>query len=98
MNMYLGGVLVSSGLVVGGLSFILNHGHFLNSLLSLEFLGVAIYWGLSMGAVKMSCDLFFVIFFLVMLVSEGVLGLSILISGSYSHGSDYMSSYNSVVC
>nr|DAZ91325.1 TPA_asm: ND4L [Echiuropus macronychus] len=89
---------VGLGLVVGGLSFILNYGHLLNSLLSLEFSSLMIYWslGLSMGYVGK--DFFFSLFYLVMVACESVLGLSLLISSVYSHGVDFMKSYSSLSC
>ena len=44
--MIINGVVITVGFIVaaGGLSLGLNRGHFLNSLLSLEFLAIGIYW------------------------------------------------------
>nr|DAZ91338.1 TPA_asm: ND4L [Echinogammarus veneris] len=90
--------VVMFSLVSGGVSFILNFSHLLNILLSLEFLALSVYWWLSIMVFNMSSDFFFVLFFLVMVVSEGVLGLSLLIMSVYSHGSDKMKSYSSLLC
>lgn len=38
------------------------------------------------------------IFYVVMSVCEGVLGLSLLIIGVYSHGSDYIKRYRVLNC
>nr|YP_009339288.1 NADH dehydrogenase subunit 4L [Eulimnogammarus cyaneus]APL97178.1 NADH dehydrogenase subunit 4L [Eulimnogammarus cyaneus] len=89
---------VGLGLVVGSLSFILNYGHLLSSLLSLEFLSLMIYWWLSVSSVYTGKDFFFALFYLVMVACEGVLGLSLLISSVYSHGVDYMKSYSTLSC
>nr|YP_006234451.1 NADH dehydrogenase subunit 4L [Gammarus duebeni]AER12197.1 NADH dehydrogenase subunit 4L [Gammarus duebeni] len=86
------------GLGLGLFSFVMNYTHLLNSLLSLEFLALMIYWSLSMSVMNIGSDFFFALFFLVMAVCEGVLGLSLLISGAYSHGSDYMKTYSSLSC
>nr|APL97244.1 NADH dehydrogenase subunit 4L [Garjajewia cabanisii] len=90
--------MISLGLIVGSLSFVLNYGHLLNSLLSLEFLSLVIYWWLSVSMTYAGKDFFFSLFYLVMVACEGVLGLSLLISSVYSHGVDYMKSYSSLSC
>nr|YP_009118048.1 NADH dehydrogenase subunit 4L [Brachyuropus grewingkii]AJF22809.1 NADH dehydrogenase subunit 4L [Brachyuropus grewingkii] len=89
---------IGLGLIVGSLSFVLNYGHLLNSLLSLEFLTLMIYWLLGISSGQTGKDIFFLLFYLVMVVCEGVLGLSVLISSVYSHGLDYMKNYNSLSC
>nr|YP_008964136.1 NADH dehydrogenase subunit 4L [Eulimnogammarus verrucosus]AHB14323.1 NADH dehydrogenase subunit 4L [Eulimnogammarus verrucosus] len=90
--------MVSLGLLVGGLSFILNYGHLLSSLLSLEFMSLMIYLWLSVSGLWSGNEFLFSLFYLVMVACESVLGLSLLISSVYSHGVDYMKSYNSLSC
>nr|DAZ91300.1 TPA_asm: ND4L [Crypturopus inflatus] len=85
------------GLAAGLCSFILNNRHFLTSLLSLEYMVVLIYWGASVVIFK-EADFFFSLFYLTVVVCEGALGLSLLISATYSHGSDFMKMYNSLNC
>nr|DAZ91233.1 TPA_asm: ND4L [Gammarus fossarum] len=86
------------GVVSSIFSFILNYSHVLNSLLSLELLVLMVYWLLSLNLFNMGGDSFFMVFYVVMSVCEGVLGLSLLIMGVYSHGSDYMMSYSVLNC
>nr|APL97218.1 NADH dehydrogenase subunit 4L [Acanthogammarus victorii] len=89
---------VMLGLSVGGLSFVLNYSHLLNSLLSLEFLTLMIYWGLSTSTMFIGNDFFFLLFYLAVGACEAVLGLSLLVSSVYSHGLDYLKSYSALLC
>nr|YP_010997016.1 NADH dehydrogenase subunit 4L [Macrohectopus branickii]WPS63577.1 NADH dehydrogenase subunit 4l [Macrohectopus branickii] len=86
------------GLAVGLFSFIFNQGHFLSSLLSLEYLVLVIYWGMSAVIFSLDGDFFFSLFYLTAAVCEGVLGLSLLISCTQSHGSDLLKMYNNLNC
>nr|YP_010943436.1 NADH dehydrogenase subunit 4L [Gammarus nipponensis]WLS55465.1 NADH dehydrogenase subunit 4L [Gammarus nipponensis] len=83
------------GFMAGGVSFILNYGHLLSSLLSLEYMVVMIYWWVSVACKE---ETSFLLFYLVMAVCEGVLGLSLLIGSVLSQGSDQMSFYSCVAC
>nr|DAZ91344.1 TPA_asm: ND4L [Gammarus chevreuxi] len=98
MMMFYSETSVLLGVAAGLFSFIFNYSHLLSSLLSLEFLALTVYWCLSLSIFNVGGDFFFVLFYLVMAVCEGVLGLSILISVSYSHGSDYMKMFSSLSC
>nr|YP_009478336.1 NADH dehydrogenase subunit 4L [Gammarus roeselii]AVP50041.1 NADH dehydrogenase subunit 4L [Gammarus roeselii] len=91
MNYVMSGILL--GFVVGVFSFIFNYGHLLSSLLSLELLGLMVYWLMSLSVMCSKVD-FFMLFYLVMVVCESVLGLSLLINSVYSYGSDYMKTYS----
>nr|DAZ91364.1 TPA_asm: ND4L [Pandorites podoceroides] len=90
--------VVLFSLMIGLTSFVLNVNHLLNSLLSLEFLSVNVYWWLSGVIFLTEGDFYFILFYLVMVVSEGVLGLSLLIMSAYSHGSEKMKIYSSLMC
>nr|AXI98593.1 NADH dehydrogenase subunit 4L [Pseudoniphargus grandis] len=81
----------------GTVSFVFNYSHLLNSLLSLEFISSSVFF---LMAVKFSglSEEIFSLYFLVMLVCESVLGLSLLIISIYSHSTDYMKSMSSVLC
>nr|AET09683.1 NADH dehydrogenase subunit 4L [Gondogeneia antarctica] len=86
-------------LLAGGLfSFISYIKHFLNSLLSLELLGLGIYWSLMLKFGYMAHEEMFGLFYLVMVVCESVLGLSLLVVMSYGFSSGYTSTVYSVVC
>nr|YP_009686640.1 NADH dehydrogenase subunit 4L [Gammarus lacustris]QDS78459.1 NADH dehydrogenase subunit 4L [Gammarus lacustris] len=98
MMMFQMKIMILAGLASGLFSYILNYSHLLNSLLSLEFLVVIIYWWLSLSVLGSSGNLFFILFYLVMVVCESVLGLSLFIGSAYSHGSDYMKMYSSLTC
>nr|QQQ88928.1 NADH dehydrogenase subunit 4L [Hyalella franciscae] len=79
-------------------TFILNYTHLLNSLLSLEMMAVTIYFLTSIVFMHMGVEMFYLLFFLVLVVCEGVLGLSLLISMVYSHGEDYFKLFNTIQC
>nr|URH16836.1 NADH dehydrogenase subunit 4L [Glyptotermes pubescens] len=78
--------------------FCSNRKHLLVTLLSLEFmvlsLFVVIYYYLSL----FNYELCFVMFFLVLSVCEGSLGLSILVSMIRGFGNDYFQSYSVLQC
>nr|APL97254.1 NADH dehydrogenase subunit 4L [Linevichella vortex] len=90
--------MMGFSVAAGLFSFIMNYSHFLNSLLSLEFLALSVYWWLSLSLFSIHSDFLLVLFYLCVSVCEGVLGLSLLISSVYSHGSDYMKGYNFLSC
>nr|QQQ88759.1 NADH dehydrogenase subunit 4L [Hyalella tiwanaku] len=79
-------------------TFILNYTHLLNSLLSLEMMAVIVYFLIALVFMCMGVEMFYLLFFLVLIVCEGVLGLSLLISIVYSHGEDYFKLFNSMQC
>nr|QQQ88889.1 NADH dehydrogenase subunit 4L [Hyalella tiwanaku] len=79
-------------------AFMVNHSHLLNSLLSLEMMSVTIYFLISVVFTSLGLELFYLLFFLVMIVCEGVLGLSLLVSLVHSHGEDYFKLFNFIQC
>nr|YP_009513824.1 NADH dehydrogenase subunit 4L [Pseudoniphargus carpalis]AXH38202.1 NADH dehydrogenase subunit 4L [Pseudoniphargus carpalis] len=81
----------------GSISFLLNYSHLLNSLLSLEFISSGIFFLMVMKFSGLSEEIFS-LYFLVILVCESVLGLSLLITSIYGYSLDYMKSMMSVVC
>nr|YP_009684669.1 NADH dehydrogenase subunit 4L [Gammarus pisinnus]QDS78472.1 NADH dehydrogenase subunit 4L [Gammarus pisinnus] len=89
---------VLMGLLTGSFSYILNYSHLLMSLLSLELISLMVYWGMSLMILSMGEEVFFLLFYLVMTVCEGTLGLSLLISCVHSFGSDRMKIYSSLGC
>nr|YP_010319219.1 NADH dehydrogenase subunit 4L [Parasesarma eumolpe]QJH91602.1 NADH dehydrogenase subunit 4L [Parasesarma eumolpe] len=78
--------------------FISYHKHLLNSLLSLEFMMLGIFWLLSLQMTNIGSEIYFSLFFLTLVVCEGALGLSLLILIVRSHGNDYFKSFNILEC
>nr|AXI98723.1 NADH dehydrogenase subunit 4L [Pseudoniphargus sp. 1-Balearics] len=81
----------------GTVMFVLNYSHLLNSLLSLEFISSSVFFLMVISFSGLSEEIFS-LYFLVMLVCESVLGLSLLISSIYSYGSNYTKNMSSVLC
>nr|BDL61477.1 NADH dehydrogenase subunit 4l [Tmethypocoelis choreutes] len=79
-------------------SFISYHKHLLNSLLSLEFMMLGIFWLLSLQISGVGSEIYFGLFFLTLVVCEGALGLSLLVLIVRSHGNDYFKSFSILVC
>ncbi|YP_009515513.1 NADH dehydrogenase subunit 4L (mitochondrion) [Hyalella azteca] len=79
-------------------AFVSNYSHLLNSLLTLELLSVTLYLSIAAIFSSVGSELFYLLFFLVLVVCEGVLGISLLISLAHSHGEDYFKSMNAMQC
>nr|QAX91151.1 NADH dehydrogenase subunit 4L [Schedorhinotermes medioobscurus]QAX91164.1 NADH dehydrogenase subunit 4L [Schedorhinotermes longirostris]QAX91177.1 NADH dehydrogenase subunit 4L [Schedorhinotermes translucens]QAX91216.1 NADH dehydrogenase subunit 4L [Schedorhinotermes sp. 5 MW-2019]QAX91255.1 NADH dehydrogenase subunit 4L [Schedorhinotermes sp. 9 MW-2019] len=84
--------------ICGLWSFTSNRSHLLSTLLSLEFIVLALYLALYYYFCSFNYSLFFVVYFLVFSVCESSLGLSILVSMIRSHGNDYFQSYSVLQC
>nr|YP_009544456.1 NADH dehydrogenase subunit 4L [Lupocycloporus gracilimanus]AYW03841.1 NADH dehydrogenase subunit 4L [Lupocycloporus gracilimanus] len=94
-------VTVYSSMVVvfcGVWGFISYSKHMLNSLLSLEFMMLGVFWLLSMQLVLVGSEIYFSLFFLTLAACEGSLGLTMLILVVRSHGNDVFSSFNLLEC
>nr|YP_009927066.1 NADH dehydrogenase subunit 4L [Indochinamon bhumibol]QNT10762.1 NADH dehydrogenase subunit 4L [Indochinamon bhumibol]BCL51424.1 NADH dehydrogenase subunit 4L [Indochinamon bhumibol] len=85
-------------IICGLWGFINYHKHLLNSLLSLEFMMLGVFWLLILQISSMSKEMYFVLFFLTLVACEGALGLSLLVLIVRSHGSDYFSVINILEC
>ena len=68
--------------------------HFLIILLRLEFIIISLFLGLFFILIIFDYELYFLIVFIIIVVSEGVLGLSILVSIIRTHGNDYFQRFN----
>nr|YP_009154098.1 NADH dehydrogenase subunit 4L [Gandalfus puia]AKC99392.1 NADH dehydrogenase subunit 4L [Gandalfus puia] len=79
-------------------SFISYNKHLLNSLLSLEFMMLGVFWLLSMQMVSVGSEIYFSLFFLTLAACEGALGLSLLVFVVRSHGNDRFSSFSVLEC
>nr|AGA56175.1 NADH dehydrogenase subunit 4L [Polycheles typhlops] len=91
---------ISSFFVVfcGGFSFICGYKHLLNTLLSLEFLMLGIFWGMSCCLSSVGVESVFVLFFLLLVACEGALGLTLLVSIVRTHGNDCLWSFSVLKC
>nr|QHR79492.1 NADH dehydrogenase subunit 4L [Gonimbrasia belina] len=80
--------------IIGNLIFITKNKHLLIILLSLEFIVLSIFFFLLMLLSFMEYDMYMLMIFLVFIVCEGALGLSILVSMIRTYGNDYFQSFN----
>lgn len=80
--------------LIGLIMFRIKRNHFLLILLILEFIVIRLFLGLFFYLNKFNYEFYFSIIFLTMRVCEGVLGLSILVSLTRTHGRDYYQSFN----
>nr|AXI98542.1 NADH dehydrogenase subunit 4L [Metacrangonyx dhofarensis] len=78
--------------------FISNNTFVLISLLSLELTSLLLYWMLSLNFSFLNMETYYLLYFLIMMICEGVLGLSILISLKFSHEANFMKLLNSSSC
>nr|BDL61436.1 NADH dehydrogenase subunit 4l [Ilyoplax pusilla] len=99
MSFSFAGVMSAVVMIFCGLySFISYHKHFLNSLLSLEFMMLGIFWLISLQMAVVGSEVYLGLFFLTLVVCEGALGLTLLILIVRSHGNDYFKSFSVLVC
>nr|YP_009731651.1 NADH dehydrogenase subunit 4L [Neoplerochila paliatseasi]QHR79418.1 NADH dehydrogenase subunit 4L [Neoplerochila paliatseasi] len=66
--------------------------HLLLTLIGIEFLMIVIFLIMYFNFIIFGVELYFLMIFLIMLVCEGSLGLSMLVSMIRSHGSDMVNS------
>nr|YP_009116118.1 NADH dehydrogenase subunit 4L [Portunus pelagicus]WMQ53320.1 NADH dehydrogenase subunit 4L [Portunus armatus]AJD22392.1 NADH dehydrogenase subunit 4L [Portunus pelagicus]AKR18002.1 NADH dehydrogenase subunit 4L [Portunus pelagicus]ALJ01877.1 NADH dehydrogenase subunit 4L [Portunus pelagicus]WMQ53333.1 NADH dehydrogenase subunit 4L [Portunus armatus] len=78
--------------------FIAYNKHMLNSLLSLEFMMLGVFWLMSSQLALVASEVYFSLFFLTLAACEGALGLTMLILVVRSHGNDVFSSFNLLEC
>nr|YP_009045962.1 NADH dehydrogenase subunit 4L [Thenus orientalis]CDR98458.1 NADH dehydrogenase subunit 4L [Thenus orientalis] len=82
----------------GGWVFTSKCKHLLNTLLSLEFIMLGIFFVLSNCLSVSGNEMYFVLFFLSMVACEGALGLSLLVSIVRTHGNDHYNSFSILQC
>nr|YP_009926455.1 NADH dehydrogenase subunit 4L [Saron marmoratus]QNH68798.1 NADH dehydrogenase subunit 4L [Saron marmoratus] len=85
-------------LICGFMVFVSSRKHLLNTLLSLEYIMLSIFWLMSMSIDTLGGDKYFVLFFLTFAACEGALGLALLVSLVRSHGNDNFDSFSSLQC
>nr|YP_007026813.1 NADH dehydrogenase subunit 4L [Metacrangonyx repens]CCI69416.1 NADH dehydrogenase subunit 4L [Metacrangonyx repens] len=91
-------LIILFGLFMNLIKFVFNNMYVLISLLSLEYISILLYWLLSMNLIYMGSEMYYLLYFLVMMTCEGVLGLSLMIMTSFSNTMNYMKWYNSSSC
>nr|YP_010926815.1 NADH dehydrogenase subunit 4L [Procletes levicarina]WKF54322.1 NADH dehydrogenase subunit 4L [Procletes levicarina] len=82
----------------GILAFVGTRKHLLNTLLSLEYIMLSIFWFMSGIISNLGGDCYFLLFFLTLAACEGALGLALLVSIVRSHGNDNFSSFSVLQC
>nr|AML26694.1 NADH dehydrogenase subunit 4L [Elateroidea sp. BMNH 1274729] len=91
--MYLVGVVVFTLMFFSGYFSLCVRGlHFLFLLLSLEFINLSLYGMFYFYFLEVSGEYYFGMLFISMVVSEGALGISILVSLIRSFGDDFFQS------
>nr|YP_010049519.1 NADH dehydrogenase subunit 4L [Mirocaris indica]QPL15854.1 NADH dehydrogenase subunit 4L [Mirocaris indica] len=85
-------------LLCGLLAFVGGRKHLLNTLLSLEYIMLSIFWFMVVMLVNLGGDSYFVLFFLTLAACEGALGLALLVSVVRTHGNDNFSSFSVLRC
>nr|YP_003289025.1 NADH dehydrogenase subunit 4L [Xenograpsus testudinatus]ACF08711.1 NADH dehydrogenase subunit 4L [Xenograpsus testudinatus] len=99
MNFSVLNIIGAVFMIFSGLwSFVSYHKHLLNTLLSLEFMMLGIFWLMSLQSLNIGSEIYLGLFFLTLVVCEGVVGLSLLIYIVRSHGNDYFKSFNVLEC
>nr|UGW52807.1 NADH dehydrogenase subunit 4L [Isocladus armatus] len=78
----------------GFVSFISNWNHLLSTLISLEFIALSLFFGMTFFTSLNFLENYCALFYLTLAVCEGALGLSILVLYSRSKGHDSLTSKN----
>nr|AML26242.1 NADH dehydrogenase subunit 4L [Scydmaeninae sp. BMNH 1274313] len=75
--------------LISNLSLCMNRKHILLMLLSLEFMMLSLFLNLFIYIMNFMNSYFFLMVYMVIMVCEGVLGLSLLVFMMRTHGNDY---------
>nr|YP_004123578.1 NADH dehydrogenase subunit 4L [Alpheus distinguendus]ACV90185.1 NADH dehydrogenase subunit 4L [Alpheus distinguendus] len=86
------------GVLAGLQAFVSGRKHLLNTLLSLEFIMVNLFWLMVVMVSNVGGDLYFSLFFMTLAACEGALGLALLVSIVRTHGNDNFSSFSVLKC
>nr|YP_009512590.1 NADH dehydrogenase subunit 4L [Gennadas parvus]AXJ93157.1 NADH dehydrogenase subunit 4L [Gennadas parvus] len=78
--------------------FVSKRKHLLNTLLSLEYIMLSVFWLMCLHLVSLGHEAYFVLFFLTLAACEGALGLALLVSVVRTHGNDCFSSFSVLQC
>lgn len=80
------------------MAFVSNRKHLLNTLLSLEFIILGIFWLIMVYISSVGIETYLVLFFLTLVACEGALGLSLLVSIVRTHGNDCFRTFRILQC
>nr|YP_010586208.1 NADH dehydrogenase subunit 4L [Goera horni]UZZ43970.1 NADH dehydrogenase subunit 4L [Goera horni] len=95
MKMFNLGNFIMMNYFVGNLMFVLNRKHLIVILLSLELIVLNLFLVMYLYLyINMMNSIYILVMFMILSVSEGVLGISILVYLIRSYGNDYLSTYN----
>nr|AAS00877.1 NADH dehydrogenase subunit 4L [Hutchinsoniella macracantha] len=72
--------------------------HLLSTLITLEMMGLSLFWLMNLWLTNNNSEMYFSLLFLTFLVCEGTLGLTILISILRTHGNNNFQSFNILQC
>lgn len=84
--------------LIGVFSFVFIRKHLLSILLRLEFIALSLFILLVLFLKIINFEVYLLMFFLVFIVCEGSLGISILVSLIRTHGNDYISRFRILQC
>nr|YP_010883678.1 NADH dehydrogenase subunit 4L [Simulium jisigouense]WIV81718.1 NADH dehydrogenase subunit 4L [Simulium jisigouense] len=98
MTMFMLYLLPLFMLLSGVMVYISNRAHLLATLLSLEFIVLALFLTLFEALNFLNYENFFSMMFLTFSVCEGALGLSVLVSMIRTHGNDYFQTFSILQC
>lgn len=82
----------------GVLCFVRSRKHLLNTLLSLEYVILRIFWFMRIMMVNLGGERVFLLFFLTLAACEGALGLGLLVRVVRSHGRDSFRRFRVLQC
>nr|YP_010586650.1 NADH dehydrogenase subunit 4L [Wormaldia unispina]UZZ44464.1 NADH dehydrogenase subunit 4L [Wormaldia unispina] len=91
-------ILFMNMFLIGIISFLLVRKHLLLLLLSLEFIMLSLFMMLVMFMMNYINESYFLMFFMIFMVCEAVLGLSLMVSMVRIYGNDYFQSFNLLMC
>nr|YP_006073065.1 NADH dehydrogenase subunit 4L [Acetes chinensis]AEQ36599.1 NADH dehydrogenase subunit 4L [Acetes chinensis] len=78
--------------------FVAKRKHLLNTLLSLEYIMLSIFWVMCVHVSILGYESYFMLFFLTLAACEGALGLALLVSIVRSHGNDCFNKFSVLQC
>lgn len=91
-------ILVSFIFIIGLFIFVSLRKYLLRMLLRLEFIILSLFILLFLYLCIFSTETYMLIIFLIFIVCEGALGLSILVSIIRTHGNNYFQTFNVLLC
>nr|YP_010117788.1 NADH dehydrogenase subunit 4L [Diplonevra peregrina]QPN53561.1 NADH dehydrogenase subunit 4L [Diplonevra peregrina] len=98
MMMYMFDLLVMVMFLSGMYVFISLRKYLLSMLLSLEFIMLSLFMFLYLFLMFNNYEVYLLMMFIIFMVCEGALGLSILVSMIRTYGNNYFQSFNILKC